>query len=357
MPRTSTTRLHPSVVRYAIVGALVTLSAVWIDVQWRGNGNPVTLLQPGLEGPAAAAIAADFPQAPIPGGTGHDGQLFYAIARDPLPISASVDHLDRPRYRLQRPLLSWIAAVVHPSGGGTGLILALLLVSTAGAVVGGIGFGDLVVRAGGGAWTSALYPLLPGVFAALRISTADALAVGLALAALAAASRRRTGLASLLAVGAVLAKEPMILLLASVALARRDRSSLLSTASAAAAAGAWALYLRATIPVGSEQVIEFTAPMAGWADAISHWSDGQNLFGAAASSAAVAAAAVALVRRWGSPWTIPILAHLAFVAVLGRAVIAFDYNGSRTTMPLLVVSLLALVSPRPKITPPSGAPA
>ena len=99
--------------------------------------------------------------------------------------------LDRPRYRLQRPLLPWLAWAVHPSGGGVGLVYAFLLVGFAALVVGGVSLGAISVTLGGRAWPALAFPLLPGGYVCLRISVADTLSVALALLAIALALRSR----------------------------------------------------------------------------------------------------------------------------------------------------------------------
>src|ERR671919_468424 len=53
------------------------------------------------------------------------GLVGAAIARDPMHLHDVADHLDRPRYRLQRPLYPLLAWLLHPGGGGMGLVLAM----------------------------------------------------------------------------------------------------------------------------------------------------------------------------------------------------------------------------------------
>jgi hypothetical protein len=338
------------VIRFALLGAVLLAGVVLLVNEDTGNGNPVSLINPGADGPSAAVIRRDFPDLELPPGLGHDGQQFYAVARDPFPVDRSVPYLDRPQYRLQRPIYPWLAWLLHPRGGGTGLIFALFAVGFAATVAGGIAFGGLVTSAGGPAWSTLLFAALPGAFASLRISTADILALALGLAAVLALRRGRTPLACVLGVVAVLTREPTFLLLAGVALARRDRPSVLMTVSAAAAAAAWALYLRLTIDVSSDQVMEFVVPFEGWIDAVDRWLDGDDLWAAGAFIVTVVAAGLALWRRPSGPWVWAIVINLAFLAILDLNVVGLDFNGMRTTMQLLAVSLIALLEPRP-VTP------
>jgi hypothetical protein len=339
-----------AIVRFALVGAVLVAAAVLIENERSGNGNPVSLINPGADGPSAAAVEADFPDLELPPGLGHDGQQFYAIARDPFPPKASAPYLDRPRYRLQRPLYPWLAWLLHPTGGGTGLIFALFAVGFAATVLGGVAMGGLVASTGGPAWSALLFAAMPGVYASLRISTADVLALALGLAAVLALRRHRTALACGLAIAAVLAREPTFLLLAGVAVARRDRPSLLMTGSAAVLAAAWAAYLRLTVDVTGEQVMEFVVPFEGWLDGLDRWGDGTDLWACAAFVAAVGAGVLALWFRRSGPWTWAIAIQLAFLSVLDLNVIGLDFNGTRTTMPLLAISLIALLE-RPAVSP------
>lgn len=339
------TSAREQVVRAAVVGALLAVGLVLFDVQARGGANPVSLVQPGSEGPSAAAVQADFPDLDLPNGIGHDGQQFYAIARDPFPLDRSAEHLDRPQYRMQRPLYPWLAWALHPQGGGIGLVWALFAVGVAGIVVGGIALGTLVHRRGGSPLAAVLVGLLPGAIASLRISTADTLALGLGLAAVAALGNRRWWPVVPLAVAAVLAKEPTLVLLASVALVRRDRPSLTMAGAAAAAVGLWALVVRSTVPADTRQVIEFVAPLTGWWDAAGTWLDGKDLVAAITCAATIGLAVAAVVRAPRGEWTIPILVQLAFLSALSPSAIGLDYNATRTTMPLLAIALVALLSP------------
>ena len=329
--------------RWALLGvAVLSLVVLW-DVDRTGDGNPVSLVQPGTRGPSAAVFAEDFPDTELPDGTGHDGQQFYAIARQPMHLDAVTPHLDRPRYRLQRPLLPWLAWALHPTGGGTGLIAALVAVNLAAALAGGVAMGWLTRRA----WAAALFPVLPGVYAAVRISTADALAVALALAAVALSLRGRRWAAVLVAIAAVLAKEPTLLVFAGVALWRRDRDGWVLVGAPAAVAAALAGFLQMAVEHNGAGVVEFGVPFAGIARSASRWwLDGQEAWAPAALGLAVVVAVVALWRRGlRTPAAAVAAVHLPFVAVLGPDVIGLNLNAPRATLPLLAFGLVALLAP------------
>src|SRR5699024_4294860 len=137
----------------------------------------------------------------------------YAIARDPLHVDETADHLDGPRYRLQRPLLPWLAWALHPTGGGLPLVYALVTVGLLGVALGAVATGALSQLLRGPAWLGVLFPLLPRTYWSLRVTVSDALALALALAALACSARDRSVAAVALGVLAVLAKEPVVLVL------------------------------------------------------------------------------------------------------------------------------------------------
>lgn len=97
----------------------------------------------------ASLVAHDAADADLAPNRGHDGQQFYAIARAPMHLDDAAEHLDRPRYRLQRPLFPVLAWALHPSGGGTGLVWALIAVGVAGVLLSGLGAGALSTALGG----------------------------------------------------------------------------------------------------------------------------------------------------------------------------------------------------------------
>src|SRR5205085_2289525 len=113
----------------AAAGTLLVAAFMLATVVHNGN-QPLALLEPGRAGPSAAAFAHDFPNVVLPPGAGHDGQMFYAIARQPMhPNDAARTLGPNPRYRLQRIVFPALAWALHPSGGGDGLVWALVIVS------------------------------------------------------------------------------------------------------------------------------------------------------------------------------------------------------------------------------------
>jgi hypothetical protein len=344
-------------VRWAVIGTLLLALALLVDLQ-RLGGSPLGFVQPAQDGPAAGAFAEDFPTTDLPGGVGLDGQMTYAIARDPWPVDASAEHLDRPRYRLQRPLLSWVAGALHPGGGGTGLVWTLVAVGLVGVGAGAWAVGRLSATWGGPAWLGVLFPVLPGCFMSVRVSTADALGVGLALLAVALAARRRTTAAVLVGVLAVLAKEPTILVLAGWALAHRTRRDAAVAVVPAAVAAGWMAVLRLAVPGEESLNGDIGLPFVGLARAaVDIWSEGRELWGLASTVLALVLAAAALWRgRLRHPLGWAVAVNLAFVAVAGPNPLGTSFGGTRTGLALSALALIVLVTPRAeRAVSPSGA--
>ena len=124
------------------------------------------ILYVGQDGPAAALLREDIPAYDLAVGRGHDGQQFYAIARSPMHLRETSEFLDRPRYRLQRPLFPLMAWALQPTGGGTGLVIALAAVGVGGVLASGVTAGALSSALGGSAWPALVVPALPGAYAA-----------------------------------------------------------------------------------------------------------------------------------------------------------------------------------------------
>ncbi|MBK9181324.1 MAG: hypothetical protein IPM45_17495 [Acidimicrobiales bacterium] len=332
---------------WSVLGTLVVVAAVLVDLQRTGS-NPLGLVQPGARGPAAQVFREDFPGTELLRGTGHDGQQLYAIARSPMHLDEVSEHLDRPRYRLQRPLFPLLAWALHPQGGGTGLVIALFVVGTAAVLIGGVATGALAVTVGGGPWAALLFALVPGTYVALRISTADGLALALAIAATALFLRGRQAAAVACGVAAVLTKESVLVVLVGVALGRRDRRSLALVAVPAAVACAWWLAVRLLVEATGRQVVELSAPFTGlWDAVVGGWTADDAAFAAAFALLTVTAAVAALAtRRPRHPLWWAVALNGAFLVVLGPDVLALNLNGSRATAPALLLALLMLVTPR-----------
>lgn len=334
------------IVLLALLGTVCTVGILAHNL--RDADHLSTVIYAGEVGPSVEVVRADIPNADLAPGRGHDGQQFYAIARAPMHLDEASEQLDRPRYRLQRPLFPLLAWALHPSGGGIGLVVSLLVVGVGGVLLSGVAAGALSRALGGGTWPAFCVPVLPGAYGALRITTADTLALGLLLAALWAVETRRSRTAVIAGVAAVLAKESTALLLVAHAVTRRTRESVLAAGSAVAAAGAWWVALRLAVDSDVAQVKEFTWPFGGMVVYVDEWLDGRNTIGAAMAIGSFLLAFVALWRRGPRH---PLFGALAVMTALASffaaSVVALDFNAIRTLGPLLVLAILCLGTPTP----------
>ncbi len=344
MPRTSGAPLRWR--QLATLSLIVGLSCIIYPLSVMQGGSLVTLILASEDTPSGAVVRQDFPDATLERGFGHDGQYFYVAARQPFDPGAAADGLDRPRYRLQRVLFPLLAGIGHP-GGGPGLIVALVTVGLLSIALGVAATASLLHLLGGRWRFGCLFALLPGAYWSMRLTTSDMLALALAIAATTLSLRQRTGTAVLAGCLAVLAKEPVWLVLAGVALWRRDRAGALLAAVPAAVAGLWFLALRVLVTDTSQQVVEFTWPLRGYYEAWRlGWSNGIAINGLIVAAVTIGVA-IAALRRHGlrSPLSWPIALHLALFTVMNENVIGLPDNNSRTMAPLLLLGLVALLVP------------
>lgn len=334
-----------AIVGWALLGTVVMVAIVMCQVG-TGTGGALSLVEPGARGPSAAAVRADFPHIGLDPGLGLDGQQFYAVARDPFHLQSTSGNLDRPRYRLQRPLFPLLAWVLHPEGGGTGLIVAFVIVGALGLLLGGIATGVLAVTFGGSPVLAGVFALLPGAYLSLRYTLADALALALAVAAIAASARGHSRRAILIGVLAVLAKETCLVLFVGWAIARRTRGRVLLVVVPLLVAGAWGLVLWFAVPAGHAPGHELGLPFVGLVEAGTRiWGHGYEPWGMLCTFAALVLGGVALGRqglRHPLSWTV--VASLGFVALMGADVVGMDFGSPRSMMPLHLIAILMLAT-------------
>jgi hypothetical protein len=354
---TASPRRPRSYVTLAAIGTLLALAYLLLDV-WSSGHGILRPIRAGSRGPGAALIARDFPKLTAPDEVGLDGQQFYAIARDPFHPETVADNLDRPQYRYQRPLYPAVAWLLHPSGGGPGLVVAFVVVSLLALFLGGLAMGALAKLLHGPPWLALLFPLLPGAVWSLTSSVADAMAVSLCLVTIVATLRDRTGLALLAAVAAVLTRETAILVPLALLLARRRKSDLPLLILPGVALAGWLLLVRGWVPSGGLPSERLVFPLTGLLDAITErWILGDELIGMASTLAALAVAVFVLIRKRGPRelrWVIGV--QLAFLSVCSGAVLGDDFGGTRSTLLLLAVAVAVLLAgTRDYVNPSTGA--
>lgn len=330
---------------WSALGLVIGLGIVWLDytstLEVRG---PLVVTESIV--PAAPILEADLGPEAVNSGGPHDGAFFYVIARQPMHPDQAAEGLDRPRYRLQRiafPILGW---ALHPSGGGQGLVNALFAVGVVGVFAAAASVGALSRSLGGPAWIAAVVPLLGGSTVSLRITTPDPLAAGLAFLAVLAALHRRTTLAVVLGIGAVLTKETMLVVLVGFAVWQGGRRALALVAFPAAVAAGWWVALRVLVETHDVEVIEFTTPFAGWVESVRFWAKGYEGAGLIWFSVALVLGVAALVRgRVRHPLGWVVVANMVLLVPLIGSALAPERSAGRTTLPMVMAALVVLVTP------------
>jgi len=108
---------------------------------------------------------------------------------------------------------------------------------------------------------------------------------------------------------------------------------------------AWWLALHLWVEDTSEGVAEFTLPFVGLWDAAGYWLDGETVFAHIVVPVAFVVGVWALVRvGLRHPLGPAIALQLAFLPLLDLDVLGPDANGSRMTMPLMVLGSVALAA-------------
>lgn len=174
---------------------------------------------------------------------GYDGQFAYYIARDPL---SAARYLDVPAYRYQRILYPMLARLL--SLGQVALLpYAMLSINVIALVAGTRLLEDLLTAEHTSRWYALSYGLFAGVFIAVRASTNEPLAYGLAIAAIWMGQRERVLWSGALFGLAALAKETTLFCaagyIAYYLIQRHWRNALLLTISAVVPFALWQIYL------------------------------------------------------------------------------------------------------------------
>jgi len=330
----------------ALVGTALGTGLALLDLSRTQDTNG-GLIHTGPAGPAAALMARELPQEPQFSKGEHDGPMYYAIARSPTDLATASQSLDRPRYRLQHPLLSWVAWAIHPSGGGMALVWSFFAVTVVAIFIGSLSMGALSCTLRGPPYLALLFGILPGAVMSLRISVADALGVSLLLLALLLSLRNHTVWSVVVACAAVLAKEPMILGLIGFALWRRDRAGIAVAVAPIAVMGAWALYLANTVAAGGDRIMEFGVPFVGIGSAVRTWVTGNDAYAMLSVVPALVIGVYGLAKRGlAHPLVLALGLQLAFMLLLTRDVIGFERNGTRMSLPVLALGIVVLATPR-----------
>lgn len=349
MPRPQSQRAPVWQLLACACAATAVAAILVLTVAVHSNGGLPSLLSPGSSTPGAEVLQHDFPSYRLPQRLAGSAQSTYVIAREPMHLADASRSLDRPRYRMQQILLPLLAWVFHPTGGGTGLIVAMWLIAAAGVVLSALGAAllahELGASAKGTLALAILVPLLPSSIAVLGGTTADGLMLGLVLLALACDAANRARRATVLAVLAVFA-HPVALLVLVGWTVWRGRSALarMVIAPASLAAGWWVV-LRVWIASSPEPLREL-APVVGLVRSLRAWGTGDDRVAAAVFAITVYLGLTALaIQGLRSPLGPTIVLEFATLAMLSVTSLAGDWNAIRATGPLLVIAAIAVTVP------------
>ena len=265
---------------WGCLGGALALSALmiqdapnWASVLRVGSSNPLRHQIERELGPVTTATT-----------TGHDGQLYYLIARDPFATGSTVEALiafDTPRYRYRRILFPLLA-------GGFGqfspklTLFGMIFLTAVGMALTSIGVAELAFRLRTTGTPVLIGILNLGAIVSVMLLTVDVLALGLALVGVALLGRRHLGWALLCFALAALTKETSLLVpwaLSAWECRERNRSwaaALLVVPTLPLAC--WSLWLILAIP-GIPEPGLLAWPLQGVFASVPTWSESGRLKG------------------------------------------------------------------------------
>ena len=263
-----------TLVFWFILGAAVgiTVMSAYGAGRWR------SLLHVGSDNPLRHQIESDLGPLSTDDATGHDGQLYYLVARDPLGTGETPYALvgfddNGPRYRYRRILFPLLAGGFGQLGGRAtlgGMIIWLAVAMGLGTVaVADISF-QLNVRE-----AVLVAAVNAGALVSLLLLTADVMALALALAGITLTLRSRPGWAVLAFALAALTKEVYLLVpwaLAAWSWKERRRDAALALALLPGLPiVAWSGWVEVALPGSPAAVDNVGVPLLGLLEAISFW--------------------------------------------------------------------------------------
>ncbi len=326
--------------RSHVIIASLFIAALWPTLFVLQYGGVSALLVASKGGPSYPVIHEDFPDAVLFPAPGHDGQQFYAIARDPVHPGKTAAYLDRAGRRYERivfPILAW---AISP-GPGTPLVLGLVLVSLAGVLIGSLALARFPAAPW---WLPLTLPLSPGIIVALSMTLGDALATGLVLAAFSMAFRRRWLATTAILVVAALTRETTIVAALCIACwpAIDWRTRMKIAAPPCIALAAWSALASSLVDSHRELTSggEFALPFTGWFPL----PGGVDFFLPAILTLVLASASCR--RRVSTPIRLYLFATVVLMACLGPVINFSWVNSTRVLAPALPMAIWVLVRKR-----------
>jgi hypothetical protein len=240
---------RPRALAVACLATALAVAAQWLLVRFAYDGNWTALFYAGEKYGVPPELAPENIYL-FPGSYGFDGQIYHAIAHDPLMRRGLSEGVDAPRLRYRRilvPLLAWILAggddaMVDRTYRGIVLICVFLGTYWSARVAAGFGRSH---------YWGAAFLLLPASVVSLERMTVDvalaAIVAGWAVASGPAPSRLQW---LFLALAPLVRETGVILVAAAVILALMERriASALAAAAAALPALVWFAFVQVRTP-------------------------------------------------------------------------------------------------------------
>jgi hypothetical protein len=246
--------------------------------------NVQSLLRVGASNPMLERMQRDIPGLVPTDPTGHDGQLYYMVARDPLGRNHTAEAItsfdnNGARYRYRRILYPVVA-------GGFGLfdgpstLVGMVAVNVISLGLIAVAVADLAYQLRVAPGLVLLANFNAGSVISLLLLTADAPAMALGLAAIGLAHRNRGAMSIAACALAALTKEVYVLVGLSLALWHwrhgRTRTARGFGVIPLLPLLAWTSLVQFFIPAGGNPGGNVGVPLVGVADAISVWINAER---------------------------------------------------------------------------------
>lgn len=322
----------------------------------QGVQNWGSLLRVGSNNPLHSAIERDLGPIVSPDPIGHDGQLYYLIARDPFASGGTVEALasfdnNPPRYRYRRILFPLLAGGFGQLGGKATLF-GMMFLAALGLGLVAVAVADLAyqLRLSGGSVFLAFFNA--GAFLSTMLLTADALALGLALVGATLTLRDRTAAAVVAFALAGLTKELYLLVPVSLAAwhwsERRRPLAIPLAVLPAMPLFLWSAWVRAVVPDVPTDTPNLGMPMVALAAAIPRWLrpgelDVVQRAVAIFVGASFATAIAMLIAGQSRPLRWILALWIAMACIAGSAVWSLPTNTARAFAIVWPVGMLLLM--------------
>lgn len=309
--------------------------------QVMATGDISGLLQVGENSDLRPTIESQLGQVHLSPGSGHDGQIYYAIALD-LGGTYVPDLIgDSPAYRYRRILFPAVASAFGLVEGRA-LLYSMVVLNILAVGLAASTMAVLSVRRGFSDWFALAVILNPGVWLSVMILTGDALSLSLMLVGVGLLFTRQS-LSGIVFAGSVLAKE--IALITPLGLTSPGRrSSWRPLIISGIAILIWMVWLSMTMGSGFTPRGNLAIPFLGIADSSPNWGrlPVEEWFFVAFALSSILAGFLAGVLRQG-PLRWPVLLWSSVGIASSHWVWDFGNNAARVLAPLGILVVLHLM--------------